>query len=125
MSRPAVAQRMRSNTFADAGPARSLATCDPDGLVRDRLIKFPATGACGEQIESRLSPAPVLAQDLQQRWTQRQITIFAALARDHADDHPLAVDIADFKVSEFAASHAGAVERHQQRSSKQVPCRID
>jgi hypothetical protein len=27
-----------------------------------------------------------------------------ALARNHPDDQPLAIDVADFKVSEFAAS---------------------
>src|SRR5438309_11222665 len=46
---------------------------------------------------------------------------FATLARHHTDDHALTIDVADFKTSEFAASHAGAIERHQQRPSKQVP----
>src|SRR5439155_8196540 len=50
---------------------------------------------------------------------------FATLARHHTDDHALTIDVADFKTSEFAASHAGAVERHQQRRSKQVPGRVD
>src|SRR5262249_6455715 len=114
-----------SNAFADASPVRSLAACDPNGFVRNWLIESSATGACGEQIESRFAPAPVLAQDLQQGWTQRQVAIFATLARNHPEDHPLTIDIGDFKVSEFAASHAGAVERHQQRPSKQVSCGID
>jgi hypothetical protein len=66
------------------------------------------------QIESRFPPAPVFAQDLQ----QRQIAIFAALAGHHADDHSLAIDIAHLEASEFCASHTGAVEGHQQRASK-------
>jgi len=44
---PTVAQRMRGNAFADAGPVRGFATRDPDGLVGNRLIKCPATSACG------------------------------------------------------------------------------
>src|SRR5215471_14569488 len=83
MGRPTVAQRMRSNTFTDASLVRSLAACDPNGFVRNWLIESSATGACGEQIESRFAPAPVLAQDLQQGWTQRQVAIFATLARNH------------------------------------------
>src|SRR5439155_16484034 len=64
-------------------------------------------------------------QRLQQSRTQRQVTIFAALALHHADDHALAIDVADLEMSEFAASHAGGVERHQQCPSKQCSSRID
>ena len=83
------------------------------------------TSACREHVELRLPPTPVLSQRFQQSWTQRQITIFAALAFHHADDHPLAIDIADFETGQFAASHAGGVERHQQRPSKQGSRGID
>ena len=41
VSRPTVAQRMRGDAFADAGPARGFATRDPDGLVGNRLIERP------------------------------------------------------------------------------------
>src|ERR1039457_5464060 len=125
VSRPTVAQRVRGDALADAGPTRGIATCNPDGFVRNGLIESGLTGAGGEQIESGLPPAPVLTQGFQQGWTQRQITILAALAFHHADDHPLAIDIADFETSQFAASHAGGVERHQQSSSKQGSRRID
>src|ERR1017187_1219960 len=125
VSRPTVAQRVRGDALADAGALRGIATCNPDGFVRNGLIESGLTGAGGEQIESGLPPAPVLTQGFQQGWTQRQITILAALAFHHADDHPLAIDIADFETSQFAASHAGGVERHQQSSSKQGSRRID
>src|SRR5712691_328695 len=82
-------------------------------------------GAGGEQVEPRLAPTPVLAQGFQYGWTQRQITILAALAFHHSDDHALAIDVADLETSEFAASHAGGVKRHQQRPSKQRSGRID
>src|SRR6266850_1204573 len=76
VGRPTVAQRMWSDTFADASPMRGIATCNPDGFVGNRLVKAVLAGACGEQIEPGLAPAPVLAQGFQQGRTQRQITIF-------------------------------------------------
>src|SRR5271167_4033029 len=82
VGRPTVAQRVRGDAFTDAGAARGLAACDPDGLVRNRLIESPLEVACGEQVESGLPPTPVLAQGFQQGWTQRQIPILAALALD-------------------------------------------
>src|SRR5438874_160694 len=39
VSRPTVAQGVRSDAFADAGPTRGIATRDPDGLVGNRLIE--------------------------------------------------------------------------------------
>src|SRR5882724_6274566 len=75
VGRPTVAQRMRGDAFTDAGAARGLAACNPDGLVRNRLIESVLTGARWKQIESGLPPAPVLAQGFQQSWTQRQIAI--------------------------------------------------
>src|SRR2546430_10748212 len=39
--------------------------------------------------------------------------------------HALAVDVADLETSEFASSHAGGVERHQQGPSKQCSSRIN
>ena len=34
VSRPTVAQSIRRDAFADAGPTRSLATCNPDRFVK-------------------------------------------------------------------------------------------
>ena len=36
---PTVAQRMRRDAFVDAGPTCSLAACDPDGLIGNRLFR--------------------------------------------------------------------------------------
>src|SRR5208337_3715500 len=72
-----------------------------------------------------LPPAPILPQRLQQSRTQRQVTIFAALALYHSDDHALAIDVADLETREFGASHAGSIECHQQRPSKEVSGGID
>ena len=62
VSRPTVAQRVRRNALVDTSPTRSLATCDPDGLVGNRLIESAAKRACGKQVELRLASAPVLPQ---------------------------------------------------------------
>ena len=64
-------------------------------------------------------------QRLQQRRAQRKIAILAALALDHADDHPLAVDVAQLQMGHFRAAHAGAVENHQQGAAEQVPAGVD
>src|SRR5438876_1252966 len=50
MGRPTVAQRVRGDAFADAGPTRGIATCNPDGFVGNRLIECPAASACGEHV---------------------------------------------------------------------------
>ena len=114
----------RGDAFADASPARGLAACDPHRLVRDGLIELVASCACGEKVEPRFPPAPVLAQSFQQSWTQRQIAIFAALARHHADDHALTVNVGDFETSQFAASHAGS-ERRRRGTAYPSACSAD
>ena len=125
MGRPTVAERMRGDSFADASPTRGLATCNPDRLVRNGLFRSAPGIAAWKQVGLGLAPTPVFPQSFQQRRTQRQVTIFAALAFHHADDHPLAIDVADLETREFGASHAGSVECHQQRPSKQVSGAID
>jgi len=64
VGRPTVAQCVRGDAFADTGAACGLAARDPDSFVRNRLIEFPATSACGEQVQPRLPPAPLLSQGL-------------------------------------------------------------
>src|SRR5262249_46890928 len=94
-------------------PPLNISGGDPKSFVRNGLVGL-ALVARGEQVKLRLAPAPVLSQSLQQGWTERQITIFAAFALYYADDHALAIDVADLDASDFAASHAGAIQRHQQ-----------
>ena len=125
MGRPTVAERMRGDSFADASPTRGLATCNPDRLVRNGLFRSAPGIAAWKQVGLGLAPTPVFPQSFQQRRTQRQVTIFAALALHHPDDHALAIDVADLETSEFASSHAGGVERHQQGPSKQCSSRIN
>ncbi len=100
MRGPAMAQRMRCDPLANAGTPRRFVARDPDGLVGNGLLDVVA-GSRGEQPCSRLEPAPVSTQRLQQRRAQRKIAILAALALDHADDHPLAVDVAQLQMGHF------------------------
>jgi hypothetical protein len=48
VGRPAVAQRMRGDAFADASPMCGIATCNPYGFVGNRLVKAVPAGARGE-----------------------------------------------------------------------------
>jgi hypothetical protein len=45
VSRPTVAQRVRGDTFGDAGALRGIATGNPDSFVRNGLIESVLTGA--------------------------------------------------------------------------------
>src|SRR5215510_11515430 len=60
---PTVTQSMRRDAFVDAGPTGSLAACDPDGLIGDRLFALYATSARGKQVELRLAPPPIVDQE--------------------------------------------------------------
>src|SRR5215468_8658853 len=46
-------------------------------------------------------------------------------ACDHTDDHPLAINAAHLEMSQFGASYAGAIERHQQCPAKQCSGCVD
>jgi hypothetical protein len=48
--------------------------------------------------------------DLQLGWTERQITIFVALAFHHADDHALAIDVADLQACALAIGAVRDIE---------------
>src|SRR5215467_279724 len=125
MSGPTVSQSVWCDAFVDAGPTCGLTACDPDCLIGNRLFLLYATHARRKQVDLGLTPAPILPQGFQQGWAERQIAIFSALAGDDTDDHSLAINVADLEVREFGATHAGAVERHQQRASKQRPSGVD
>src|SRR5271167_2895783 len=125
VGRPTVAQRVWGDAFADASTVCGLVACNPDGLVRDGLFGSAPGIAARKQVGLGLAPTPVFPQSFQQRGTERQIAILAAFAFYYAKDHALAIDVADLETSQFASSHAGGVERHQQRSSKQRSGGID
>jgi hypothetical protein len=61
MGCPAVTQHLWRNAFVDTSTTRSLATCDPDGLVGNQLLHWQAPSTSGKQVELRLPPAPEAA----------------------------------------------------------------
>ena len=87
-------------------------------------ITFVVIGAVGppavvrprKEIGPRPHPAVVLAQRGEERGTERNLAIAAALALLDAEHHALAIDVADFELARFAAAQARAVERQQQRA---------
>ena len=76
----------------------------------------PAVVRPREEIGLRSHPAVVLAQRGEQRRTEGNLAIAAALALLDAEHHALAIDVADFELARFAAAQARAVERQQQRA---------
>src|SRR3984893_9411818 len=50
MGCPTVTQRVWRNAFVDTSTTRSLATCDPDGLIGNRLLRWQTTAkGCEER----------------------------------------------------------------------------
>ena len=70
----------------------------------------------GKEIGLRPHPAVVLAQGREERGTEGDLAIAAALALLDAEHHALAIDVADFELARFAAPQARAVQRQQQRA---------
>ena len=59
---------------------------------------------------------PVFAQFLEQFWAEHHISVSASLAALDVNDHPPAVDVADFQVCQLGVAHSGCVERQQQNA---------
>ena len=68
-------------------------------LRGERRVGAPAVLVSGEEIGLRPHPAVVLAQRREQRRTEGDLAIVAALAALDADHHALAVDVADLQLS--------------------------
>ena len=72
-----------------------------------------------------LLPAPVLAECFQESGTERHITVFASFALVNVDDHALAVDVLDSQANQFAPSHAGRIQRHENGARLQIAGGVD
>ena len=78
----------------------------PDHLRGDRGIGTPAVARPGKEIGLRSHPAVVLTQRGEERGTEGDLAIAAALALLDAEHHALAIDVADFELARFAAPQA-------------------
>lgn len=77
--------------------------------------------ACArKEIGLRPHPAVVLTQGGQERGTEGNLAIAAALALLDSEHHPLTVDVADLQVAELTATQAGTIEREEQRAVIEV-----
>src|SRR5579863_1031813 len=121
-----VPQGVRMNLKAQPGPFGCFSASLPDHFrVDGRLPGVPSVA--GEQPDLRSSPksAPEGSEFLQQLRTEHDISIFAALAALHVNDHPLTVDVADLQTSQLGTPQSGGVERHQEHAVERSGCRID
>ena len=125
VSREAMPQHVRDNAFLYTRVACGFGTGIPDRVAGHGLPYSAMPGATGKQVGLRLLPAPVLAERLQQLGAQWQVAILATLAFTDVDDHPFAIDILHTKSDQFAATHAGRVERHQYGPRLEITGRVD
>src|SRR5260370_13923448 len=110
----AVAQRVRVYGFLESGPSSGSFTGMVDRLGRDGPItgvsiparKQPDTGLSAQ-------PVPVLAELVEQLWTEQHIPISAAFAALDVNHHALTVDVADFQTREVATPEARGGQRNQ------------
>jgi hypothetical protein len=81
----------------------------------------------GKQPLARLATesTPVRAQCIEQLGAEHDIAIFASLATLDVNDHPLAVDVADFQVRQLGIPRSRGVQRHEQSAMVGSERRID
>src|SRR5215510_16281928 len=84
MSRPTVPQRVRGYLFLYTCASGGLSHGIPYRFRSDRWLR-PIAVKTREQIDLGFSPSPIGAQQLQQSWRQRHITILVALALANVD----------------------------------------
>src|SRR5919197_3601918 len=109
-----------SYAFVDPRLPRSQAHGVPDDLARDRCVGPPAFARTGEEIGLRPHPAVVLAQGREERRTEGDVAIAAALALVDPEHHALAIDVAHLQMTHLAAAQAGTIEREEQRAVIEV-----
>src|SRR6266567_4047645 len=115
----AVPQGVRMNVLvwetgaASRGPAHV-----PDRLVGDRLVHSTMAAAAREQVDSRPSGAPVLAQGIVQPGAEHDVAVPTSFSALDMDNHAPAIDVADLQRRHFRPAGSGSVERHQHGALK-------
>src|ERR1700730_4849333 len=111
----AVAQSVRVQIFLDARSLSGFLARIPNRFRVDRPITAMVAVARKQPYASLSSqPGPVLAELLEQLWTEQHIAIFAPLATLDVNHHAFAVHIADFQARQLGAPQSRGVEHHQQ-----------
>src|SRR5487761_2127768 len=107
VGREAMSKQMGRHPLTYAGALASLVHGLPHDLRSNGLISPPVVHRTWEQVGPWLHPPPVLTKSLQQRGTQQDIAVPAALALADANDHAVAVDIGDLQMAKLRAADAG------------------
>jgi hypothetical protein len=74
----------------------------------------------GKEIGLRSHPSVVLPECGEERGTQGNLTVAAALALLDAEHHAVTIDVTDSELARFGAPQAGARERQEQRPVIQI-----
>ena len=114
MGGEAMAQRMRMQRLVDAGALGGFTTGVPDDLVADGVIGgVPA--AAGEQPNGRFAGQPAImgAQFVEQMGAEHDVAVLAAFAVLDMHHHARRVDIGEFEGRTLGATHACAIEGHE------------
>src|SRR5712692_7475352 len=121
-----VAQRVWVNDFLEGGIlSRSFAGM-VDRLGRDGPITGVSISARKQPYAELASqPAPVLAEFVEQHWTEHHVSVFASFAASDVFHHALTGDVVDFQSGKFGTPESGGVESHQQSAMQGKASRID
>src|SRR6266566_999528 len=106
----AVPQGVERYAFVDPGPMG----CGMTGAIELARRHRLHTLAPWKQPALRSRRPPPGTQQFEQMWRQHHVAVFAAFALFDADDHTLAVDVADFERDHLGGAQACAIS-HTQR----------
>jgi hypothetical protein len=96
--------------------ARGISTAGDASESRRTSPRRSGSGAFFASSSARPHPAVVLTQRGEERGTEGDLAIAAALTLFDTEHHALAIDVADFELARFATTQAGTVEGEQQRA---------
>src|SRR3974377_2554785 len=117
MGGEAGAQRMKADTFGDAGTPGCQAN-DPMQLARTRMLPAVAgkqPGLTGRHPALLARDATPFMQYLKQDGRENDVSILLALALLDPDEHPVTIDIGELERYDLRGSQAGGVSQHQDR----------
>jgi len=77
-------------------------------------------GLMREQQIAQVLATPVLAQHLQQKWRERDVTILLAFPLPNANDHALGIDVGGSQRQRLAQAKTGGIDRRQQDAVARV-----
>src|SRR5215469_1767753 len=109
-----MAKCVRRKMLGDSRCLGCLSASEPDEVGSNGDIGAPTLHGTGKQEGLGLHPAPVNAQSLQQRRTQRYFAVSTAFPLLNADHHAPAIDIIHPQTTQFGPAYAGGIQGHEQ-----------